>query len=144
MPWGLKRYQQTGDIHFIAFSCYRRDSLLAKTQARDTFVATLEKVRRWYATYVIGFCGHARTRASAVERTRAWEPGPSSANAQARSVGGWPTLSRSFYSRGCPVQACLGGVSSTPKRTAIPPFSPQTGDCRFPIWNRSATQPLCS
>ena len=40
---------------FITFSCYRRDSLLAKPQARDTFVATLEKVRRWYATYVIGF-----------------------------------------------------------------------------------------
>jgi putative transposase len=55
MPWGLKRYQQTGDIHFITFSCYRRASLLAKPQARDTFVATLEKVRRWYAPYVIGF-----------------------------------------------------------------------------------------
>ena len=55
MPWGLKRYQQTGNIHFIAFSCYRRDSLLAKPQARDTFVATLGTVHRWYAPCVIGF-----------------------------------------------------------------------------------------
>jgi len=26
-------------------------------------------------------------------------------------LGGWSRLSRSFYSRGCPVQACLGGGS---------------------------------
>jgi putative transposase len=55
MPWGLRRCQQTGDIHFITFSCYRRGPLLADPQARDTFVTTLEKVRRWYAPYVIGF-----------------------------------------------------------------------------------------
>jgi putative transposase len=55
MPWGLKRYQQTGAIHFITFSCYRRAPLLADPQARDTFVTTLEKVRRWYAPYVNGF-----------------------------------------------------------------------------------------
>ena len=55
MPWGLKRYQQTGDIHFITFSCYRRDPLLSDPQARDTFVTTLEKVRSWYAPYVTGF-----------------------------------------------------------------------------------------
>src|SRR5271167_4061388 len=23
MPWGLKRYQQTGDLHFVTFSRYR-------------------------------------------------------------------------------------------------------------------------
>jgi hypothetical protein len=28
MLWGLKRYQQTGDIDFITFSCYRRAPLL--------------------------------------------------------------------------------------------------------------------
>jgi hypothetical protein len=38
MTRGLRRYQQTGDIHFIMFSCCRRDSLSAKLQARDTFV----------------------------------------------------------------------------------------------------------
>jgi putative transposase len=55
MPWGLKRYQQTGDVHFITFSCYRRGPLLADPQARDTFVSTLERARRWYGFYVTGF-----------------------------------------------------------------------------------------
>jgi putative transposase len=55
MPWGLKRYQQTGDVHFITFSCHRRAPLLESAQARDTFVITLEKVRRWYGFYVTGF-----------------------------------------------------------------------------------------
>ena len=55
MPWGLKRYQQTGDVHFITFSCYRRAPLLGSPQARDTFVITLEKTRRWYGISVTGF-----------------------------------------------------------------------------------------
>jgi len=55
MPWGLKRYQQTGDIHFVTFSCYHREALLGNPQARDTFVVTLERVRRWYGFYVTGF-----------------------------------------------------------------------------------------
>jgi putative transposase len=55
MPWGLKRYQHTGDLHFITFSCYRRVSLLGSGPARDTFVVTLERVRRWYGFYLIGF-----------------------------------------------------------------------------------------
>jgi len=55
MPWGLKRYQQTGDIHFVTFSCYRREALLGNPQARDTFVMTLERARRWYGFYVTGF-----------------------------------------------------------------------------------------
>ena len=55
MPWGLKRYQQTGDIHFVTFSCYRRAPLLGNPQARDTFVMTLERARRWYGFYVTGF-----------------------------------------------------------------------------------------
>ena len=55
MPWGLKRYQQTGDVHFITFSCYRRAPLLGSELARDTFVVTMERVRRWYGFYLIGF-----------------------------------------------------------------------------------------
>jgi putative transposase len=55
MPWGLKRYQQTGALHFITFSCYRREPLLGNAQARDAFVITLERVRRWYGFYLTGF-----------------------------------------------------------------------------------------
>ena len=45
MPWGLKRYQQTGQLHFITFTCYHRAPLLGTEQARNTFVGALEKVR---------------------------------------------------------------------------------------------------
>jgi|SRR5208282_4213097 len=55
MPWGLKRYQQAGHLHFITFSCYHRAPLLGTAQARDTFVAALEQVRRWYGFCVVGY-----------------------------------------------------------------------------------------
>jgi len=31
MPAGLRRYQQTRNFHFIAFSCYRHQPFLEKT-----------------------------------------------------------------------------------------------------------------
>jgi len=42
MPWGLKRYQQTRQLHFATFSCCHRKPLLANSQACDIFVQTLE------------------------------------------------------------------------------------------------------
>ena len=55
MPWGLKRYQQTRQLHFVTFSCYHRKPLLADPQVCDTFVQTLETVRRWYGFWLIGY-----------------------------------------------------------------------------------------
>ena len=55
MPWGLKRYQQTRQLHFITFSCYGRAPLLGTAHARDTFLSALERVRRWYGFYVVGY-----------------------------------------------------------------------------------------
>jgi hypothetical protein len=55
MPSGLKRYQQTGDFHFITFSCYRRQSLLEMPLAKRTFEQTLEQVRRWYGLFIAGY-----------------------------------------------------------------------------------------
>jgi putative transposase len=55
MPWGLKRYQQTGQLHFITFTCYHRAPLLGTEQARNTFVGVLEKVREWYGFYMVGY-----------------------------------------------------------------------------------------
>jgi putative transposase len=55
MPWGLKRYQQTRQLHFITFTCYHRASLLATEQARNTFVSALERVRKWYGFYIVGY-----------------------------------------------------------------------------------------
>ncbi len=57
MPTGLKRYQQTGDLHFITFSCYRRLPLLGTPAARNTFEEVLEITRRkhqfWINAYVV-------------------------------------------------------------------------------------------
>ncbi len=55
MPWGLKRYQQTRQLHFVTFSCYHRRPLLANSEACDIFVRTLETVRRWYGFWLIGY-----------------------------------------------------------------------------------------
>ena len=54
VPWGLKRYQQTRQLHFITFSCYHRDPLLTP-DARDMFVRELERVRQWYGCWVVGY-----------------------------------------------------------------------------------------
>jgi REP-associated tyrosine transposase len=55
MPWGLKRYHQTRQLHFVTFSCYHRAPLLGTPQARDLFVHTLEKVRCWYGFWLLGY-----------------------------------------------------------------------------------------
>jgi putative transposase len=55
MPWGLKRYQQTRELHFITFSCYHRVPLLSNAEARDPFVTALERVRGWYGFYLVGY-----------------------------------------------------------------------------------------
>ena len=55
MPWGLKRYQQTRQLHFITFTCHHRAPLLSTEQARYTFLTGLETVRRWYSFYVVGY-----------------------------------------------------------------------------------------
>ena len=46
MPWGLERWHGGHDLHFITFSCYDRQPLLASAQRRDLFLEVLERVRR--------------------------------------------------------------------------------------------------
>ena len=55
MPWGLHRYQQAKDLHFITFSCYRRRPKLGTAESRDAFERSLERVRRQYSLYVTGY-----------------------------------------------------------------------------------------
>ena len=55
MPHGLYRFQQSGDLHFITFSCYRRAPLLQTPQARRIFENMLEQVRCWYGLYIAGY-----------------------------------------------------------------------------------------
>jgi putative transposase len=55
VPWGLKRYQQACDLHFITFSCYRRQPLLGSTPAKRLFEQALEQARRHYGFYITGY-----------------------------------------------------------------------------------------
>ena len=55
MPWGLKRYQQSRDLHFVTFSCYRRQPLLAPASAKRVFELALEQARRQYGFWVTGY-----------------------------------------------------------------------------------------
>jgi putative transposase len=55
VPRGLHRFQQSGDLHFITFSCHRRAPLLGTPHARRTFEETLEQVRCWYGLYIAGY-----------------------------------------------------------------------------------------
>ena len=54
MPWGLRRYQHAHHLHFITFSCYRRQQLL-DPRARRLFEQALEAARRRYGFYVVGY-----------------------------------------------------------------------------------------
>ena len=55
MPWALERYQETGHLHFITFSCNARAPFLNSHNARRIFEQTLERVRNWYSFYVTGY-----------------------------------------------------------------------------------------
>lgn len=51
MPTGLKRYPQTRNLHFVTFSCDRRQTFLETSAAKDTIQELLERARRQR-----GFC----------------------------------------------------------------------------------------
>jgi putative transposase len=55
MPWGLKRFQDCRQVHFLTFSCYHRSPNFATDAARSTFVAALERVRLRYELCVYGY-----------------------------------------------------------------------------------------
>ena len=44
MPSGLERWHGGDDLHFITFSCYRRQLLLGSAERRDLFLQVLEQV----------------------------------------------------------------------------------------------------
>ena len=49
------RYQQTGEYHFLTFSCFRRRSYLMPVAAMDLFEDALERVRQRYLFAVAGY-----------------------------------------------------------------------------------------
>jgi putative transposase len=55
MPTSLIRYQETGNLHFINFSCYQRNTYLAAPESRDRFEQSLETMRIRYDFFVCGY-----------------------------------------------------------------------------------------
>ncbi|MGO9324657.1 MAG: REP-associated tyrosine transposase [Terracidiphilus sp.] len=55
MPSGLHHFQQTGQLHFITFSCYGRRAHFGTAARRDLFESALERIRRRYCWAVIGY-----------------------------------------------------------------------------------------
>ena len=55
MPAELHRYQGTGDLHFVTFSCYHRQQKLGTAGERAHFEHSLEKTRRAYGFGVLGY-----------------------------------------------------------------------------------------
>jgi putative transposase len=55
MPDGLKRLHNSGQAHFITFSCYHRQPFLQKMQMQDVFLNALEPTRRRFSMHVFGY-----------------------------------------------------------------------------------------
>jgi putative transposase len=55
MPWGLKRFQQSRQLHFLTFSCFHRRRNFGSPPSRATFESSLERVRQQYGLLVYGY-----------------------------------------------------------------------------------------
>ncbi|HVP44567.1 MAG TPA: transposase [Terriglobales bacterium] len=55
MPYGLKRYQESRQPHFITFSCYGRKPYLSGPRVAELFVRCLEQIRKRYGFRVYGY-----------------------------------------------------------------------------------------
>jgi len=55
MPWGLKRFQNTGQSHFITFCCYHRRKLLTSPTSMRVFELALERDRRTFGLRIYAY-----------------------------------------------------------------------------------------
>ena len=55
MPWGLTRFQHSGQSLFVTFCCYHRRDLLTTDASRLIFGSALERVRRSFNLQVYGY-----------------------------------------------------------------------------------------
>jgi REP-associated tyrosine transposase len=55
MPSRLKRYYGAGDLHFVTFSCYKREPLLRTPEVRDLFLTMLEEDRKKFGLSIQGY-----------------------------------------------------------------------------------------
>jgi putative transposase len=55
MPWSLKRFHETHQLHFLTSSCYKRRPKFETIESRATFESALERVRQRYELCVYGY-----------------------------------------------------------------------------------------
>jgi len=55
MTRGLHRFQESGQSHFVTFSCYHRQPNFATPELCDLFVLCLENTRRHFDLQVYGY-----------------------------------------------------------------------------------------
>jgi putative transposase len=55
MPWGLKRFQQSHQLHFVTFSCCRRRANFVNDRCYPYFECALERVRQSYGMRVYAY-----------------------------------------------------------------------------------------
>jgi len=55
MPSRLKRFHESGQGHFVTFSCYRRRAMFADPASRQIFELALERVRLSFNLCVYGY-----------------------------------------------------------------------------------------
>jgi REP element-mobilizing transposase RayT len=55
MPSGLVRLQQTGHLHFVTFTCYRRSNFLCEATACAVVLRCLENARLRYGMRIYGY-----------------------------------------------------------------------------------------
>ena len=55
MTTGLVRYQETGDLHFITFSCFQRRPYLVSSENMNLVEDALERMRQRYGFFVSGY-----------------------------------------------------------------------------------------
>jgi putative transposase len=55
MPWSLKRFHESGQTHFVTFSCYHRRPFFVTETSKNTFETALERIRVAYQLCVYGY-----------------------------------------------------------------------------------------
>src|SRR5438128_10574805 len=55
MSRGLRRFQESGQSHFVTFSCYRWQPLFSRAETYDRFVQCVEDMRRRFEMCIYGY-----------------------------------------------------------------------------------------
>ena len=55
MSRGLRRFQESGQSHFVTFSCYRQQPFFSTAERYDLFVQCLEDMRRRFEMRIYGY-----------------------------------------------------------------------------------------